>query len=260
MREEAYQKEWARLTRQEQQLLQRNARRREKKLERWLADKVPEKLEDTLNAAFVKAFALIFEKGTAVIEKTYNLPDLAEQYLLDSYALQQRGEEKDLRSFSRRAGNTAALHTALSGAAGLGLGVLGIGLADVAVFTALLLRNIYEIAMRYGYDYEGQREQAFLLRLIRASLQWGEELYREDAALNTFISTGAYPEAKDLGTLTEEAAQALSRELLAMKFLQGIPVLGVIGGAADMLYMGRISEYAQLKYRRRFLTDRRREG
>ena len=44
-----------------------------------------------------------------------------------------------------------------------------------------------------------------------------------------------------------------------MKFLQGIPVFGVLGGAADLLYMGRISEYAELKYRRRFLTDRKKE-
>lgn len=256
MQTQAYEKEWARLQRQERQLLQRRARRREKKLDNWLSDKVPEKLEATLNAAFAKAFALIFDKGTAVIEKTYKLPELAEQYLLDSYALQQRGEEKDLRTFSRRAGGTAALHTAVSGAAGIGLGVLGIGLADVAVFSALLLRNVYEIAMRYGYDYEGDRERAFLLRVIAASLQWGEELYRADAELNTFISTGGWPEAKSLTELTEEAARALSRELLTMKFLQGIPVLGVVGGAADLLYMGRISEYAELKYRRRFLTDR----
>ena len=257
MQKQAYEKEWARLQRQERQLLQRRARRREKKLDNWLSDKVPEKLEATLNAAFAKAFALIFDKGTAVIEKTYKLPELAEQYLLDSYALQQRGEEKDLRTFSRRAGGTAALHTAVSGAAGIGLGVLGIGLADVAVFSALLLRNVYEIAMRYGYDYEGDRERAFLLRVIAASLQWGEELYRADAELNTFISTGGWPETKRLTELTEEAARALSRELLTMKFLQGIPVLGRVGGAADLLYMGRISEYAELKYRRRFLTDRK---
>ncbi|MBR1457331.1 MAG: EcsC family protein [Oscillospiraceae bacterium] len=260
MQTQAYEKEWARMLRQERQLLQRRAGRRESRLDAWLADKVPEKLEGALNAAFVKAFALLFEKGTAVIEKTYKLPELAEQYLLDSYVLQERGEAKDLRTFSRRAGGTAALHTAVSGAAGIGLGVLGIGLADVAVFTALLLRNVYEIAMRYGYDYEGDREQAFLLRVIAASLLRGEELYRDDAALNAFISAGRYPEAKSLPALTEEAARALSRELLAMKFLQGIPVLGVLGGAADLLYMGRISEYAELKYRRRFLTDQKRRG
>ena len=79
MQKQAYEKEWARLQRQERQLLQRRARRREKKLDNWLSDKVPEKLEATLNAALAKAFALVGDRGTAVIEKTDKLPDLAEQ-------------------------------------------------------------------------------------------------------------------------------------------------------------------------------------
>ena len=33
---------------------------------------VPEKLDGTLKTAFFKAFELIFEKGTGIIEKTYN--------------------------------------------------------------------------------------------------------------------------------------------------------------------------------------------
>ena len=257
MKAEAYQIEWTRLIRQEQRLLMRRRQKREKRLERWLSDKVPDKLEAALELAFVKAFALIFEKGTGVIEKTYNMRGLAERYLLDSYALDERGDEKDLRSFSRRAGNTGALHTLLSGAAGLGLGVFGVGLADVAVFTALLLRNLYEIAMRYGYDYEGEQERAFLLRVIRTALCWGEELRGEDALLNAFIHAGAWPQEQSIEALTEQAARALSRELLYMKVIQGIPVLGVVGGAADMLCMNRISEYAELKYRRRFMIDRK---
>lgn len=257
MKTEAYQKEWARMRRQEQHLLQQRRQRREKRLESWLSDRVPDRLEATLNKAFEKAFALIFEKGTPLIEKTYDLRRLAERYLLDDYALQERGEEKDLRSFSRRAGNTGALHTVLTGATGLGLGVLGIGLADVAVFTGLLLRNVYEIAMRYGYDYEGDKERAFLLRLIAASLAWGEELQQANQDIDRFIATDTYPQARSVPALTEDAARALSRELLYMKFLQGIPILGLVGGAANMLYMNRISAYVELKYRRRFLTDQK---
>ena len=42
-----------------------------------------------------------------------------------------------------------------------------------------------------------------------------------------------------------------------MKFLQGLPIVGAVGGAYDVIYMKNISEYAQMKYRKRFLLSRR---
>ena len=53
---------------------------------------------------------------------------------------------------------------------------------------------------------------------------------------------------------------ALAKALLLMKFLQNIPVIGVVGGASDFIYMERISDYAVLKYQRRFLVDQLRDG
>jgi len=38
-----------------------------------------------------------------------------------------------------------------------------------------------------------------------------------------------------------------------MKFLQGIPIAGVIGGMYDAVYMKKITDYAEMKYKRRFL-------
>lgn len=37
-----------------------------------LEEKIPPKLQGTLDAAFAKAFALIFEKGTGIIERRIN--------------------------------------------------------------------------------------------------------------------------------------------------------------------------------------------
>ena len=44
-----------------------------------------------------------------------------------------------------------------------------------------------------------------------------------------------------------------------MKFLQGLPVVGVVGGAYDVVYMKQINKFAELKYRRRLLESRKRE-
>ena len=40
-----------------------------------------------------------------------------------------------------------------------------------------------------------------------------------------------------------------------MKFLQGFPVAGVVGGLADTVYLKKITDYADLKYKRRFLKN-----
>ena len=44
-----------------------------------------------------------------------------------------------------------------------------------------------------------------------------------------------------------------------MKFVQGLPVVGVVGGVSDMLYQKKISDYAEIKYKRRFLEKKRQE-
>jgi len=44
-----------------------------------------------------------------------------------------------------------------------------------------------------------------------------------------------------------------------MKFLQGVPVVGAVGGAYDVIYLKQITDYASLKYKRRFLTKKRME-
>lgn len=51
----------------------------------------------------------------------------------------------------------------------------------------------------------------------------------------------------------KRTSQALSHELLYTKFLQGLPVMGIIGGTYDAVYMNRISEYVRIKYKKRFL-------
>ena len=49
----------------------------------------------------------------------------------------------------------------------------------------------------------------------------------------------------------------LSQEMIYTKFLQGQFVIGIAGGIFDPIYVNRISDYAVLKYRRRFLESKK---
>lgn len=260
MRLSAREKEWNRLMRQERSFLSKCAEHRDSRLNRLLADKVPDKLQGTLDAAFAKAFEAIFDKGTSIIEKTYRKEEIEYQHKVNIYSADLAENKKTLRKFSRETDNSNAKNLLLSGASGIGLGVLGIGLPDIPLFVAELLKSIYEVALHFGYDYESTPEKYFILKLIETALSGGQALADGDAALNCFIDDPILPAGYDQKQQIRDTAATMSTELLYLKFLQGIPIVGAVGGAYNAVYMQKVQKYAKLKYYRRFLTDREADG
>ncbi len=245
-------KEWRKLQRQEVDFLVKNVKREDSRLNQLLEDKVPEGLQDTLDKAFSKAFQLIFEKGTGVIEKTYDREKMELDHMADEYVADFSGSRKALKTFSSKAKTSGGIHTIVSGASGIGLGVLGIGIPDIVLFTGMMLRNIYQISLSYGFDYESEEEKKFILLLIRGALVSGPQVKAINNEADFYMEEGEFVCDGDLKERIREASECLSKELLYMKFLQGIPIVGALGGAYDAVYMRRISKYAELKYRRRF--------
>lgn len=251
-------KEWLKLQKQEQLYMQKRMEKKDSRLNQLLEKKVPENLQKTLDTAFSKAFYLIFEKGTGVIEKTYKKEELEQNYQINEFTAQVRNNRKSLKIFSQKASGAGNLNMLISGISGIGLGVLGIGIPDIVLFTGLMLKSIYEIALNYGFDYEKEEEKQFILLLIQGAISYGDELHLINDELNYFIETGYFTKEKVLSDSINAAAGGLSKELLYMKFLQGIPVVGAAGGAYDVIYMKQVVKYAEMKYRRRFYNKRMR--
>lgn len=254
------QKEIERLRRAERWFLRKQLDREPTKLDLFLEDKVPAKLEATLDKAFAKAFHLIFSKGSSIISKTFSTEKLIEEFEADNADLIVLGGGRQMRKFKRRAAATGTAHTIVSAVTGAALGFVGGTIPDIALFITLLLRNIYKISMKYGYAFDTEEEQKFILSVIAAAVQDGDDMIRANKEVNKLIREGL---SSDTGTVDEkinEAAVALAHALLLMKFLQKIPVVGVVGGASDFIYMERISDYAVLKYQRRFLVDQLKSG
>lgn len=168
-----WEKEFARLERRRRAYQARHARPPESRLDRALEDKVPPKLREALNSAFVKAFDLVFQRGTGLLERTFDAEAARQQFEIDQFAVQLKGDRSSLRVFSRRAGRTGALNLALSGAEGTLLGLLGIGLPDIPLFTGVLLKSLYQMAARYGYGWDTPAERYYLLLLVQGALSWG---------------------------------------------------------------------------------------
>ena len=253
-------KEWNKVVNQELAFVQKRVEKNDSRLNQLLEKKIPAGLQNTLDAAFGKAFRLMFEKGTGIIEKTYDKTKMKKWYQINEYAAKVHGTRKALKVFSGKAKGAGAGNLLMSGATGVGLGILGIGLPDIALFTGLMLKGVYEIALNYGFDYDDEEEKKFILLLIRGAVSYGKELQSINEELNFYMDYGAYAKARTMENAIKSAAGCLSKELLYMKFLQGIPVVGAVGGAYDAIYMKQIMEYAELKYRRRFYLRQKRSG
>lgn len=252
-----FEKEWENLYKKEERFLKSREEKKDSILNQKLAEKVPDKLQDTLNAAFAKAFSLIFEKGTGIIEKTYNKDAMKIDYQIARYADEITQSSKSLHAFSKKAQGSGAKNLLLSGVSGIGLGVLGVGLPDIPLFTGMILKSIYETALHFGYEYESENERYFILLVIQGAVAYGGRLLEVNAKADRYITDQALPEGYCRAVEIRRTADMLSMELLYMKFLQSIPVVGAVGGAYDAIYMKRITEFANLKYGKRFLQDKR---
>lgn len=244
--------ELAKVYKQEQRFLEKRKDKKDSFLNQKLEEKVPEGMQGKLDAAFAKAFELVFKKGTGVIEMTYNKTGKETDYMAKEIASEMKNDKKTLKAFSKEAGKTGVKNLAVSGAAGIGMGIIGVGLPDIPVFTGMILKQIYETALNYGFTYESDEERYFIMMLIQGSVSYGDSLEAIDTQINKYIETETVPDYVSMDKLIQQTAGCLSKELLYMKFLQGIPVVGAVGGAYDAIYMKRIAEYSELKYRRRF--------
>ncbi len=255
----AFDIEWRQFQKKEQKFFDQREEKKDSFLNRFLAEKVPAKLQGTLDSAFAKAFGVIFEKGTGIIEKTYKKDELQKSFKINEYADEVRQTRKSLKVFEKKAGTAGRVNMLVSGATGIGMGALGVGLPDIVLFVGFILRSVYEIALDYGYDYESEAERRFILLLIEGAVSYGEDLRRIDNLLNAYIEKNEMPVDYAEKQQIERTAAGLSKELLYMKFLQGIPIVGAIGGAYDVVYLKKITEYANLKYKKRLLLKKKNE-
>ena len=214
-------------------------------LEKLLNRYIPDSLEETLDAAFREAFKLIFSRGSAIIQKTFNEDKL-------------RKTDASQIDFERQWFQDVLL-TSVEGA---GLGLVGIGIPDIAVFTGMLLRTVYQTAAGYGFDYDSKTEQMYILRLIEAALARGKQAEKLGEGLDELghrIDAEGFSYYGSMNEQIEKTAKMLSDETLYLKFLQTVPVVGVAGGLSNPIYMNRVKNYADVKYRKRWLLAKQRQ-
>lgn len=299
--ETAIDKELKLIHRQEESLRRAAVKGKTPQWKTALEEKVPGSIYENLQKAFRKAFAIVFEKGTGLIEKTYNRESLEEDCQVREFAFQVKANRKTLKKARKdaRAGNLRNL--AITSAEGIGLGVLGIGLPDIVMFVGVLLKGIYETALQYGYAYDSDQERCFILKLMETAVLKGEDWEEGNREIDRYIESSAAECAVEEESGTEESgeeepgaeesgeeefeaegpgeqqqsetwekdlrervkeqtgrtADAFAMDMVLLKFIQGLPVVGILGGTGNPLYYNKVIKYAELKYRKRYLLKLR---
>ncbi|MGB4657837.1 MAG: EcsC family protein [Mobilitalea sp.] len=219
---------------------------------------IPDQLTTTLETAFYKGFQLVFEKGTSLIEKTYNKEKLELDYDLNSYAVSKKPSMKYLRKIEKQSRQSSFLNSSFSVLEGGLLGFLGIGLPDIPLFISVTLKTLYEIALSYGYSYDTDEEKAYLLLLICGAITTGEPqkaFHLELEQLSDKIDHNLVTDI-NLDKQIRTTSDVLSNALLTAKFIQGIPIVGMIGGAANYNILNKVGKYAGIKYHKRYLLSK----
>lgn len=223
-----------------------------------IEEKIPKKLERTLEAAFESGFKLVFEKGIGVIEKSYNKEDKRAAFDIKHYAVQRQMSHKNINKIDKSASKGILLNQLLTTVEGGVLGVLGIGLPDIPLLIGMLLKNIYEISLSYGFDYTEDKEKLYILYLICAGVTKEEVQFMYNRHLDE-ITKGDEQRLKDtqhLDAVIKETAHCLAEAMLIAKFIQGLPIVGVVGGFSNFTIMKDISEMAKVKYKKRYLKEK----
>lgn len=222
-----------------------------------LENKIPEKVYSGLESAFCKGFAIVFNKGSAIIEKGCNKENAKADFAIRDYAVQVKGGRRELKQIQKNASNSSFLNLAITTAEGVGLGALGIGMPDIVLFIATLLKGIYETALNYGFEYESVRERCLILKMMAASLSNGEEWSNLNSEINALMSSDNEITEEQFQQQLKKTASVFAMDMLLLKFIQGLPLVGIIGGAANPVYYNKVMKYVQLKYRKRYLLNRK---
>ncbi len=221
-----------------------------------IAKKIPKQMDDMFQKAFESGFLFLFEKGTPLIEKSYQTEKAAMKFEINQFILDKSFSKANLRRFHRQANRSIMKNHALSSIEGTVMGFFGIGLPDIPVFLSVILKSIYEIALSYGFEYQSKVEQMYILSILCATLTTNDEkrmFSRQCDLIGSYIDQKIQYLSYDVEEMIKVTSRKLASQVVFSKFIQGLPIVGISGGVTNYQLLHRITDMANIKYQKRFL-------
>lgn len=223
-----------------------------------LERRIPEKIYWGLESAFCKGFEIVFDKGRAIIEKSFQKDEIQKDHAIRDYAATIKGGRKELKHIHKHAKQSSYVNMAATTVEGIGLGALGVGMPDIVLFLGTVLKGVYETALNYGFEYDTEQEKLLILKMMQTALSTGEDWTAGNNQVEEMIRFETVDITQDMiHQQIKKTASAFAMDMLLLKFIQGVPVVGIIGGAANPVYYSKVMKYVQVKYRKRYLLNKK---
>ena len=178
------------------------------------------------------------------------------EYDINTYAINKYPSKKNLKKIDKSASKKTIINKSITAIEGSALGILGIGLPDIPIYIGVILKSIYEISLNYGFEYSNSKERAFILNIICATVTSGEDrkyyFNKLDSIGNEIDNNKNYNYPID--EMLMETSKKISTYMLTSKFIQGLPIVGVVGGVTNLITLQDITTIAKLKYKKRYLN------
>lgn len=217
--------------------------------------KTPEKIQITTEAVFQSAFEFIFEEGMDIIQKTCSKEKSERKYNKNKKEFNIKKTEKALKKFDKSVKLSNNVSFLFTGIKSVALGTFGVGMPDIPIFIAEIIRVVYNTALKYGYSYKTENEKIFILSIIAFALCETSQKQKYSDICDSI--------AKDIETrknisitlkdMEYETAQILSKAVCGIKLVQGVMIAGILSSAGNISIINNVSKSAYLKYKKRFI-------
>lgn len=98
------------------------------------------------------------------------------------------------------------------------------------------------------------------MKMMAASLNYGETWSETNAGVDAVLENETLEITQVmLDDQIGATASVFAMDMLLLKFIQGLPIVGIIGGVGNPIYYNRVLQYVQLKYRKRYLQRQGKE-
>jgi hypothetical protein len=262
---DAFQRQLQKVLVQERAILQTNKNPLQKKimpLQKAVEEKIPTPLLETLEDAFFTAFQTLFEGGRPLIERTYDRRKILKRHKGKDELVGAQKTVKSLKELDADAAQRLFFNKAFVTLEGGGLGLLGMGMPDIVILIAVMIKNLDELALSYGFETESKGESLYMLRLISAAMTEGRSKVVKNRAVDDLaerLLLGLLPH-ENTEEVMRETAGILAKALLLAKFIQGYPVVGAVGSLVNFNTIHKTGEYAAIKYKKRYLLGKIKMG
>jgi hypothetical protein len=89
--------------------------------------------------------------------------------------------------------------------------------------------------------------------MIEASVSRRDDWVRLNGEVDELLMSEYVPTEEELSEQIRCTADACAMDMLFQKFVQGLPIVGVLGGIANPVYYGKVLNLVKVKYHKAYI-------